>query len=230
MALKGKKLTKEHRNKLSISHKGQVPWNKGIKTGIKPWLGKKRSQETIEKIRKSKKGVSNHKLIGKKLSEDTKLKISLSLTGKKQSDETKQKRSLALKGRKVGFAQNPVHSKKTKIKMKELAKKHIGSNNYNWKGGITKLAEKIRKSCLYKDWRDDILKRDNYKCTECNKKDCYLIVHHVNHFAKILEENKITNLTDAYNCDELWHRYNGITLCKNCHSLKHTNLNLYEKK
>lgn len=28
---------------------GRVPWNKGKKTGIKPWLGKKRSEMTAEK-------------------------------------------------------------------------------------------------------------------------------------------------------------------------------------
>lgn len=36
---------------------GFTPWNKGKKTGIKPWLGKARSEETKEKIRKAKTGV-----------------------------------------------------------------------------------------------------------------------------------------------------------------------------
>lgn len=29
---------------------GFSPWNKGLKTGIKPWLGKKRSEETRKKL------------------------------------------------------------------------------------------------------------------------------------------------------------------------------------
>lgn len=36
--------------------KGFIPWNKGVHTGLGPWLGKKRSEETIEKISKTKKG------------------------------------------------------------------------------------------------------------------------------------------------------------------------------
>ena len=28
----GKKLSSEHKNKLSMAHKGQIPWNKGKKT------------------------------------------------------------------------------------------------------------------------------------------------------------------------------------------------------
>ncbi len=34
---------------------GQSLWNKGKHTGVKPWFGKKRSKETIEKIRKNAK-------------------------------------------------------------------------------------------------------------------------------------------------------------------------------
>lgn len=47
--------------------KGNIPWNKGKKTGIKPWLGKKRSEEDKRKISIANKG--------KILSENHKLKI-----------------------------------------------------------------------------------------------------------------------------------------------------------
>lgn len=36
--------------------KGQIVWNKGVHTGIKPWLGKKRSEETKEKISINRRG------------------------------------------------------------------------------------------------------------------------------------------------------------------------------
>jgi hypothetical protein len=54
---------------------GKIPWNKGISTGIKPWLGKKRSLETIEKFRKSH--------MGKKHSLEECKKISIANRGEK---------------------------------------------------------------------------------------------------------------------------------------------------
>ncbi|MFH1820669.1 MAG: hypothetical protein ABH805_02045 [Candidatus Nealsonbacteria bacterium] len=45
-----------------------------------------------------------------------------------------------------------------------------GKNHPNWKGGITKLAEKIRRYQIYKQWRYDIFRRDNWTCQECGKK------------------------------------------------------------
>src|SRR4030066_2505716 len=72
--VKGQKFSEQHQMKLSFSHLGKIPWNKGIHTGIKPWLGKNRSQETIEKMRHSK--------IGKKLSFEQRRKISEALKGR----------------------------------------------------------------------------------------------------------------------------------------------------
>ncbi len=52
---KGKKLSKEHRGKLSESHKGQIPWNKGMT------LPKKgpHSEEAKQKISKANSGANN---------------------------------------------------------------------------------------------------------------------------------------------------------------------------
>ena len=75
--------------KNSLSHKGQIPWNKGIKTGpvseetkkkISTSLaGKPRSRETKEKISIAHKG--NKHCVGRKCSEETKKKISETLKG-----------------------------------------------------------------------------------------------------------------------------------------------------
>jgi len=60
--------------------KGSIPWNKGKKTGIKPWLGKKRSIKDRIKMGLGKLGNHYPKMSdckkGKKLSEMTKKKMS----------------------------------------------------------------------------------------------------------------------------------------------------------
>lgn len=60
-----------------LSRLGIKPWNKGVQTGIKPWLGKRRSAETVEKIRKT--------LTGFKHSEETKQKLSKIKMGNKST-------------------------------------------------------------------------------------------------------------------------------------------------
>jgi predicted XRE-type DNA-binding protein len=54
---KGKNLSKEHRENLSKSHKGQTPWNKGK---VLPKTGP-RSEEVKAKISKANSGENNGK-------------------------------------------------------------------------------------------------------------------------------------------------------------------------
>jgi hypothetical protein len=53
--------------------KGHTPWNKGLKTELAPWLGKRRSKETIEKIKKTKRlnPYSHPKEVREKIREST---------------------------------------------------------------------------------------------------------------------------------------------------------------
>ena len=57
--------------------------------------------------------------------------------------------------------------------------------------------------------RKAILKRDNYKCQDCNISNKKLTIHHIK------ESHKHPELK--------FKRYNLITLCQRCHSLKHNN-------
>ncbi len=57
--------------------------------------------------------------------------------------------------------------------------------------------------------RKAILKRDNYKCQDCNISNKKLTIHHIK------ESHKHPELK--------FKRSNLITLCKRCHSLKHNN-------
>jgi hypothetical protein len=82
---KGKKLSDEHKRKISESCKGK---NKG----------KKLSEETKKKLSESHKGKTPWNK-GKHHSEESKKKMSESLKGKKLSEETKKKLSEAHKGK-----------------------------------------------------------------------------------------------------------------------------------
>jgi len=63
-SLKGRKLSEQHKKKISLSskpnsgqfQKGYKSWNVGIKSWVKPWLGKHRSEETKGKLRSFMKG------------------------------------------------------------------------------------------------------------------------------------------------------------------------------
>lgn len=81
-----------------------------------------------------------------------------------------------------------------------------GENNWNWKGGINSENENARKSLEYKQWRKSVFKRDKYTCQCCgDNTGGNLNAHHIENFSN--------NEELRYDVD------NGITLCKNCHSL-----------
>jgi len=79
------KHTEETKRKLSNSHKGQIPWNKGIKRGPNPEQSKRMMGNTWNK--------------GKTISEEVKSKIRETLKGRRISKETRQKNSVAQKRR-----------------------------------------------------------------------------------------------------------------------------------
>lgn len=63
-----------------------------------------------------------------------------------------------------------------------------------------------RNSPQYRNWRTEVLKRDNFTCQKCGKRGA-LHVHHIKHWA-----------------DNVKYRFdveNGITLCKDCHLAEH---------
>jgi hypothetical protein len=88
--------------------------------------------------------------------------------------------------------------------------------NPNWKGGITDLADSIRKSDKYKAWRLEVLKADGYKCIHCESKK-KLQVDHIYQFVLLIEDGKITNTAEADSYGPLWNVRNGRTLCEICH-------------
>lgn len=97
----------------------------------------------------------------------------------------------------------------------------VGEKNPNWKGGVTKINEKIRKSIEYKAWRTAVFERDNFTCVHCKEsKPGKLNADHIKPF--------------AYFPDLRFDINNGRTLCIDCHKKTDTYLTKgrwqYEKR
>lgn len=227
------------------SRKGCIPWNKG----------KIMSQDFCEAIRLRQ--------LGRKLSKETKLKMSLSHKGKnigrKFSEEHKKKLSVShlgqvsyWKGKKNPNAfggrnffpkygeSNP--SKRPEIK-KILSELKRGNKNPSWKGGITSLRNCIWNLNESKKWRKNIFIRDGFKCIECQSGG-HIEAHHKYRFEYIYKEfllahsiyspiediEVLLNLAKKYS--PFWDIDNGETLCYKCHNKyrrKTNELELVEK-
>ena len=66
---------------------------------------------------------------------------------------------------------------------------------------------KVRQSYLYRQWRKQVLERDNYTCQKCGTKKRPLHTHHI----KPLYEN-LDLIADVDN---------GLTVCARCHKALH---------
>lgn len=107
-----------------------------------------------------------------------------------------------------------------------------GSNKGSFKKGITPwnkgkqlpttpLRRAIRDCFKMRSWINSCYIRDDFTCGQCNEHGGRLSVHHIIHFETLLRINNIKSLQDAIECDKLWMVENGITLCIECHKLKH---------
>ena len=128
--------------------------------------------------------------------------------GKAHSNKVKEKLS---KAQKLRFINNPnpflgkKHSEESRKKMREaqLNRGYKGEKHHSWKGGVTPINEKIRKSIEYRLWRESVFKRDNFTCLWCKKRGGKIHADHIKPFAFYPE------LRFAID--------NGRTLCKECH-------------
>lgn len=151
---------------------------------------------------------------GKKSSEETRRRISLSRIGKKYP-----KLSEAKRGKKFSEAHKRKLSEIRKVAYKEGRLKmphYSGEKNPNWKGGISDRNHILRTSLAFRNWREQVFERDDYTCQSCgDSRGGNLHPHHI----------------------KFWHEYpklrfdvtNGITLCKTCHIKIHKGKN-YGKK
>lgn len=84
--------------------------------------------------------------------------------------------------------------------------KMVGEKNPAWKGGVSTINQKIRKSFEYEEWRRNVFKKDNYTCQHCGKVGGWLEADHI----------KLFSIHDKLRFDVS----NGQTLCEKCHDIK----------
>lgn len=194
-----------------------------LKNPTRYWLGKKRSPETIAKIKKGlkgkvawNKGIPNPSILGDnnpaKRPEIRKI-LSEQKIGEKNPCYGKPAWNKGLKR----WWSSPAEFKKGQT---------TGSKNANWKGGITPTVTRIRNSSEMRKWCKFILKRDNYICQVCKKTGGKLHADHMIPFGFILSQLPRKNLyKEAMNYPPLWNRKNGRTICLDCHKKTPTYLN-----
>ena len=157
------------------------------------------SKKGYKQTKEHKINISNS-MKGHIFSKETKEKLRKNhkgMLGKKFSKESIIKLSLAKKGKKF-----------TKEHIKNLSLSHIKEKCYNWHGGISFEPYGLE---FNNKLREQIRKRDNYRCQECgfNQKQLKrkLSIHHID-FNK--QNNNYNNL---------------ISLCNTCHTQTNYNRN-----
>ena len=116
----------------------------------------------------------------------------LSIAHRGQVSYWRGKKRSEMRGKNNPMYGNGVSGEKNVAKRPEvrriLSLQKIGANNPSWKGGITSLRNAIENLLEYKQWKQDVYRRDNYTCQECGKRGRNLNSHHRKPFAEILQE------------------------------------------
>jgi len=192
---KGSKMTLTQRKRVSLGHKGQIPWSKGL------------TKETDDRLKRTAEKTRMYNKIGV-----------VGMLGKKHTEETKEKQRKNNKTKLLW--QRP----KYREHMSEAHRgKMTGKKNPSYVDGRTPLVKKVRHCWKYRDWIKAVFKRDNWTCQDCGVRGKKLVAHHKKSFSKIWTENKIETFEQALNCKELWDIDNGKTLCDiPCHKKYNT--------
>jgi hypothetical protein len=130
--------------------------------------------------------------------------------GKRHSEETKQKISEIHKGNSWRLGKS--HTEETKARLSRTWKKITlrGKDHYNYKHGQSQRNLEQRRSVEYREWREQVFRRDGYTCQDCgDNKGGNLNAHHIRSFSEFSELRLDIS--------------NGITLCKDCHRKRHFN-------
>lgn len=125
--------------------------------------------------------------LGQRMPAELRERLSRARTGRKLSDETRRKMSLSRKGLKSYVRTEEIRVKQSRSKMgqtpteetrRKLSASRRGDKNPNWRGGLTTDTEKRVSSYTWRRLRKMILIRDNYTCQRCERTQLRLQVHH----------------------------------------------------
>ena len=113
----------------------------------------------------------------------------LGMKGKKHTEETRQKmRDSSPDYRPWMIGKTWTDERREKIlKTRKEIGFLVGSNHWNWKGGLSYLHDIIRNRDEYKQWRFNVMERDNFTCQFTGEKR-NLQVHHLFELADIVQE------------------------------------------
>jgi len=143
----------------------------------------------------------------------------------KKSWDNPEQRKVRLNARK-GFK----HTEETKQLISKMHRgKFVGAKSGMWKGGVSSVMERLFNHRKNRNWKLQVLHRDNYTCQECNESKVKLHAHHIVFKSVLLAmcwENLVDQTEDsrfeaALSYEPLWDTTNGITLCVDCHKEKH---------
>lgn len=169
---KGKSLSESHRMALSASHKGQIPWQKG-----KPLSAKQREA------------------------------LALANLGKKHSEETRHKRSLSLRGKRLGpcsnFWKGGINPLRTIIR--DLAEA------IEWRKSVF---ERDNYTCQNCGIRGTYLEAHHLKTFEQIYREFLATFKYL---SPVNDKYRLVELSRKY--EEFWRVSNGQTLCSECHDL-----------
>lgn len=135
----------------------------GSKSGFCKRCAPARLLSDTEKKNASLRMIGNKIWLGRKLSEEHKIKISLSNKGKN-------------KGRKM-----PIEYRMM------LSKLRSGSNHPNWQGGKTEKNRALRHTIEYRNWREAVFLRDDWTCVFCGVRGVYLEADHIKPFCDYID-------------------------------------------
>lgn len=166
------KITDEIRKKLIESHKGQIPWNKGLKGYLKG-----RKITWANKISQGKRNSLKSRLASQKAGK----LMGLSNKGKKLSEERKRK----------------LHEHNKKIGNKPPVRR--GECSHFWKGGVS---FELYTLDWTETLRESIRERDGFMCQECgvhqDELNRRLHIHHIDYDKKNCNPNNLISL--CINC------------------------------
>lgn len=135
------------------------------------------SAEGLERIRQSKLG-SNNPMFGK---------VTKGFSGQHHSKDSINRIKEAMKNRKL-----------TEEHKKNISSSRIGIKPWNRLANFpSHIKERVRKSFLYRQWRNDVFTRDKFTCQDCGIKGGYLEAHHKFPFIKIIEKYKIKTIKQS---------------------------------